>query len=84
VLGDGTIVICVDNFFTRARRNIEHLLDRKRFEVIRHDVTFPLYDEVDEICVAAEDKATSNAGHPASLKTMAPGRHTIRGGDHAS
>ena len=49
LLGDGAIVVCVDNFFTGARRNIEHLLDHKHFEVIRHDVTFPLYVEVDEI-----------------------------------
>jgi UDP-glucuronate decarboxylase len=49
LLADGAIVTCVDNFFTGARRNIEHLLDHKHFEVIRHDVTFPLYVEVDEI-----------------------------------
>jgi UDP-glucuronate decarboxylase len=49
LLADGAIVICVDNFFTGARRNIEHLLDHKHLEVIRHDVTFPLYVEVDEI-----------------------------------
>jgi UDP-glucuronate decarboxylase len=49
LLADGAIVICVDNFFTGARRNIEHLLDHRHFEVIRHDVTFPLYVEVDEI-----------------------------------
>ena len=49
LLADGAIVICADNFFTGARRNIEHLLDHKHFEVIRHDVTFPLYVEVDEI-----------------------------------
>ena len=49
LLADGAIVICVDNFFTGARRNIEYLLDHKHFEVIRHDVTFPLYVEVDEI-----------------------------------
>ena len=42
-------VVCVDNFFTGARRNIEHLLDHKHFEVIRHDITFALYVEVDEI-----------------------------------
>ena len=46
---DGAVVVCVDNFFTGARRNVEHLLDHKHFEVIRHDVTFPLYVEVDEI-----------------------------------
>jgi len=49
LLADGSEVICLDNFFTGARRNIEHLLDHKRFELIRHDVTFPLYIEVDEI-----------------------------------
>lgn len=49
LLADGTVVVCVDNFFTGARRNIEHLLNHKHFEVIRHDVTFPLYLEVDEI-----------------------------------
>jgi UDP-glucuronate decarboxylase len=49
LLEKGGNVICVDNFFTGARSNIEHLLDCKRFELIRHDVTFPLYVEVDEI-----------------------------------
>ena len=42
-------VICLDNFFTGTRRNIQHLLDNRSFEPIRHDVTFPLYIEVDEI-----------------------------------
>jgi UDP-glucuronate decarboxylase len=49
LLADGGNVICVDNFFTGARRNINHLLDDHRFELIRHDVTFPLYIEVDQI-----------------------------------
>ena len=49
MLADGAVVICVDNFFTGARRNIDHLLDHHRFELIRHDVTFPLYIEVDQI-----------------------------------
>jgi UDP-glucuronate decarboxylase len=49
LLADGAVVVCADNFFTGARRNIEHLLDHKHFEVIRHDVTFALYVEVDEI-----------------------------------
>src|SRR5213596_1456356 len=49
LLADGSIILCVDNFFTGTRRNIEHLLDHKHFEVLRHDVTFPLYVEVDEI-----------------------------------
>src|SRR4029077_19844487 len=42
-------VICLDNFFSGTRQNVEHLLDNSRFELIRHDVTFPLYLEVDQI-----------------------------------
>jgi UDP-glucuronate decarboxylase len=49
LLAEGDEVICVDNFFTGSRRNVEHLFDNPRFEVIRHDVTFPLYLEVDKI-----------------------------------
>ena len=49
LLAEGAEVICLDNFFTGARRNVEHLLDHKRFELIRHDVTFPIYLEVDQI-----------------------------------
>jgi UDP-glucuronate decarboxylase len=49
LLSRGMQVLCIGNFFIGARRNIEHLLDDKRFELIRHDVTFPLYVEVDEI-----------------------------------
>lgn len=49
LLSDGHDVICVDNFFTGTKRNIEHLMSNPRFEVIRHDVTFPLFVEVDEI-----------------------------------
>jgi UDP-glucuronate decarboxylase len=49
LLGEGANVICVDNFFSGARNNVEHLLGQKRFELIRHDVTFPLYIEVDQI-----------------------------------
>jgi UDP-glucuronate decarboxylase len=49
LLARGDEVLCVDNFFTGSRRNIEHLIGHKRFELMRHDVTFPLYVEVDEI-----------------------------------
>ncbi len=45
----GHDVLCVDNLFTGSKANIEHLLPHPRFEFIRHDVTFPLYVEVDEI-----------------------------------
>jgi len=49
LLNEGNEVLCVDNFFTGNRRNIHHLLDNKNFELLRHDITHPLYVEVDEI-----------------------------------
>jgi len=49
LLMTGCDLICVDNLFTGAKRNIEHLFDKENFELMRHDVTFPLYVEVDEI-----------------------------------
>ncbi len=49
LLGEGHEVVCVDNFFTSDRSQIAHLLDNPRFELIRHDVTVPLFVEVDEI-----------------------------------
>ena len=49
LLAYGHDVLCVDNFFSCSRHNIEHLLANTRFELMRHDVTFPLYVEVDEI-----------------------------------
>jgi UDP-glucuronate decarboxylase len=49
LLQDGHDVLCVDNFFTGTRDNIAHLLENPHFELQRHDVTFPLYVEVDEI-----------------------------------
>jgi UDP-glucuronate decarboxylase len=49
LLNQGNEVICVDNFFTGNKQNIIHLMDNPYFEVIRHDVCFPLYIEVDEI-----------------------------------
>jgi UDP-glucuronate decarboxylase len=49
LLAQGHDVVCVDNFFTGSKENILHLLDNPRFELMRHDVTFPLYIEVDEI-----------------------------------
>lgn len=49
LLADGNEVICVDNYFTGSKNNIAHLLGDYRFELIRHDVTFPLYVEVDQI-----------------------------------
>jgi UDP-glucuronate decarboxylase len=49
LVADGHHVLCVDNYFTGSKNNIAHLLDNKNFEVIRQDVCFPLYVEVDEI-----------------------------------
>ncbi|MBF7730515.1 UDP-glucuronic acid decarboxylase family protein [Pseudomonas sp. N040] len=49
LLARGDEVVCVDNLFTGTKRNIEHVLDHPRFEFMRHDVTFPLYIEVDQI-----------------------------------
>jgi UDP-glucuronate decarboxylase len=49
LLAQGSEVICLDNFFTGSRRNVEHLFEHKRFELIRHDVTFPIYIETDQI-----------------------------------
>ncbi|HEC27565.1 MAG TPA: SDR family oxidoreductase [Gammaproteobacteria bacterium] len=49
LLEKGHEVLCVDNFYTGSKANITHLLDNPYFEIIRHDVTFPLYVEVDEI-----------------------------------
>lgn len=49
LLNEGHDVLCVDNYFTGQKRNIAHLMDNKNFEVMRHDVTFPLYVEVDQI-----------------------------------
>lgn len=49
LLDRGHEVLCVDNFFTGRRSNVTHLLDNPDFELLRHDVTFPLYAEVDEI-----------------------------------
>jgi UDP-glucuronate decarboxylase len=49
LLHEGNEVLCVDNFFTGSKTNIAHLIDNPYFEVLRHDITFPLYIEVDEI-----------------------------------
>jgi UDP-glucuronate decarboxylase len=49
ILARGDEVLCVDNFYTGTRRNIGHLLSSPRFELLRHDICFPLYVEVDEV-----------------------------------
>ena len=49
LLAAGHEVLCLDNYFTGSRANIRHLLDNRNFEIVRHDVTFPLYVEVDQV-----------------------------------
>jgi len=49
LLDEGSEVLCVDNFFTGSRRNIIKLMDNRNFELLRHDVTYPLHVEVDRI-----------------------------------
>jgi UDP-glucuronate decarboxylase len=49
LLADGAEVICADNYFTGSKANVAHLLGNYRFELMRHDITFPLYVEVDQI-----------------------------------
>ena len=49
LLGEGNDVLCMDNYYSSTKQNIEHLLGHPRFEVLRHDVTFPLYVEVDQV-----------------------------------
>jgi UDP-glucuronate decarboxylase len=49
LLNEGNDVLCVDNFYTGSKENVKHLLAHPHFELMRHDVTFPLYVEVDEI-----------------------------------
>ena len=49
LLEEGNEVLCIDNYFTGQKQNVAHLLNNSRFELLRHDITFPLYVEVDAI-----------------------------------
>jgi UDP-glucuronate decarboxylase len=49
LIAEGADILCIDNFFTGTKQNVAHLLGHPRFELMRHDVTFPLYVEVDQI-----------------------------------
>jgi UDP-glucuronate decarboxylase len=49
LIADGHEVICLDNFYTGRRSNVAHLLDNSNFEIVRHDVTLPIYMEMDRI-----------------------------------
>lgn len=77
----GHHVLCVDNYFTGSKKNIEHLLEHKNFEVIRQDVCFPLYVEVDEIynlaCPASPKYYQKDPIQ--TLKTSVLGAHNLLG-----
>lgn len=81
LLALGHEVICVDNFFTGSKKNIEQLLDNRNFELIRHDVTFPLFLEVDGIfnlaCPASPVQYQKNPVQ--TLKTNVHGAINILG-----
>ena len=70
LLGQGHEVLCVDNLFTGTKRNIDHLHDHARFEFMRHDVTFPLYVEVDEIYNLACPASPIHNQHDPVQRTM--------------
>jgi UDP-glucuronate decarboxylase len=81
LVSEGHHVLCVDNYFTGAKKNIEHLLDNKNFEVIRQDICFPLYVEVDEIynlaCPASPQAYQWDPIH--TMKTNVLGAHNLLG-----
>ena len=81
LLEDGNDVICVDNFYTGSKNNIRHLLDSPNFELIRHDVTFPIYIEVDAIynlaCPASPVHYQNNPIH--TTKTCVTGAINMLG-----
>src|SRR5215468_11237260 len=74
LLSDGHEVLCVDNLFTGTKRNLEHLHTDPRFEFLRHDVTFPLYVEVDEIYNLACPAAPIHYQHD-PVQTTKPSVH---------
>jgi len=81
LLDDGNDVVCVDNFYTGSKNNIRHLLDSPSFELIRHDVTFPIYIEVDAIfnlaCPASPVHYQNNPIH--TTKTCVTGAINMLG-----
>ncbi len=71
-------VLCVDNFFTGSKANIVHLLDSPYFELLRHDITFPLYVEVDEIYnLACPASPIHYQFDPVQTLTDAESRHGV-------
>ena len=81
LLNRGDEVICVDNFFTGSRRNIMHLVDNHNFEIIRHDVTFPLHLEIDQIYNLACPASPINYQHDPvqTIKTSVHGAINMLG-----
>ena len=81
LLARGHEVICADNFFTGTRRNVEHLIGHPRFELMRHDVTFPLFAEVDEIYNFACPASPVHYQHDPvqTTKTSVPGAINMLG-----
>lgn len=81
LLKAGNEVLCVDNFFSCDRRNVTHLLDSKNFELLRHDVTFPLFVEVDEIYNLACPASPIHYQHDAvqTIKTCVHGAINMLG-----
>ena len=81
LLADGNDVVCVDNFYTGSKNNIRHLLASPNFELIRHDVTFPIYIEVDAIfnlaCPASPVHYQNNPIH--TTKTCVTGAINMLG-----
>jgi UDP-glucuronate decarboxylase len=81
LLADGHDVICVDNFYTGSKNNIRHLLDSPNFELIRHDITLPVYIEVDAIynlaCPASPVHYQNNPIH--TTKTCVTGAINMLG-----
>ena len=73
-LDDGWDVICLDNFFTGSKDNVRSLLDNPRFELMRHDVTFPLYVEVDEIYNMAWTPPADQDEQPCGTHPLLPQR----------
>ena len=74
LLAEGAEVLWVDNFFTGARRHVEHLLSHPRFELCRHDITFPLHVEVDQIFNLACPASPVHYQHdPVQTKTSVGG-----------
>ena len=81
LLDQGHDVLCVDNFFTGSRRHIEHLRDRPGFEILRHDVTFPLYVEASTIYNLACPASTIHYQHDPvqTIKTCVHGAINMLG-----